>query len=149
MKLSRLRRGELLTAAAAVALAVLIAAAPWFDHAGHSQTGWHALPGLRWLLLAAVAGGLAIVVAQAACRAPALPAALDVVETVLAAAATLALAIRLVTTSASPQLGGWLGLVAAAALTAGSFMALREESGWLPGPDRPIETVGLDRPVSQ
>ena len=149
MRLSRLRRGELVSAIAALALVVLLSAVTWFARAGHSQTGWQALPGLRWLLLVDVAGGLAIVVTQGACRAPALPASLDVVETVVAFVAAVALAIRIATTAANPGAGAWLGLAAAAVLTAGAFLSLREESGWSPGPDRRIETVALMCPTDR
>ncbi|HLH66914.1 MAG TPA: hypothetical protein VKV27_14550 [Solirubrobacteraceae bacterium] len=144
LSVSRLRAGELVAALSALALASLMAAAPWFARAGHRQTGWHALPGLRWLLVAAVAGGLAIAIAQAACSAPAVPATLDAVQTVLAATAAAALAIRLATTSARPLTGAWLGLAAAVALAGGAFVSLRQEDGWEPGPERPIEVVTLE-----
>ena len=146
MKPARLRRGELLAAIAAAGLLVLMLLARWAGPGGGASDGWHAMPVLRWLLAVAIGSGLALAIAQAACRAPALPAALSVISTVLGAVATVALAVRLPTAAAAPDLGDWLGLAAAAGITAGAFLSLRDEQGWVPGPDRPIETVGLDRP---
>jgi hypothetical protein len=56
---------------------------------------------------------------------------------------TVALLIRLLAGDGSPRVGGWAGLLASAALTAGVFQSLRQEDGWEPGPDHPVETVGL------
>ncbi|MGH2871188.1 MAG: hypothetical protein ACRDL5_01865 [Solirubrobacteraceae bacterium] len=143
---SQLRRGELLAALGGAALVALLPTVDWFQRAGRAPDGWQALPGLRWLLLTAAAGGLALALAQTTCRAPALPSALDVVATVIGTAATIALAIRIATSAAAAGPGAWLGLAAAVALTIGAFASLRAEDGWLPGSERPIETLALDRP---
>ena len=63
----------------------------------------------------------------------------------LGAVTTLIVLIRLLTGAGSPQVGGFAGLAATAALTCGAFISLREEDGWTPGPDHPVETVALSR----
>ena len=153
MQFSRLRRGEIIVALSAVVLIVLMFAVPWVSFAnpggGHTTANaWTSFPTLRWLLLVTAALGLLVVYLQGARSAPALPVALDVVLVTLAAITTLVLLIRLLTGSGSPEVGGWLGLVATAALTAGAFTALREEEGWDPNsptPDHPIETIELSQ----
>jgi hypothetical protein len=141
-----LRRGELLAGASALAVLVILFALHWLRFTAGSRTGWESVPVLRWFIVAAALTGLALVVAQATMRGPALPASLSTVGTVLAVLATVLLLIRLVTTGATPQIGAYLGLVALAALTGGCSRSLREEQGWTPGPDRPIETVLLRTP---
>ncbi len=153
MQFSRLRRGEIIVALSAVVLIVLVFAVPWVSFAnpggGHtSANAWTSFPTLRWLLLVTAALGLLVAYLQAARSAPALPVALDQILVPLAAITTLVLLIRLLTGSGSPQVGGWLGLVATAALTAGVFTALRAEEGWNPNPptpDHPVETIDLSR----
>ena len=105
---------------------------------GHTTANaWASFPTLRWLLLVTAALGLLLGYLQAARPAPALPVTLDVVLVTLAAITTLVLLIRLLTGDGSPQVGGWLGLVATAALTVGAFASLREEEGWDPKPPHP------------
>jgi hypothetical protein len=89
--------------------------------------------------------GLLLGYAQATRHAPALPVALDTVLVTLSALATLVLLIRLLTGDGSPQAGGFAGLLATATLTAGAFMSLRQEDGWVPGADHPVEIVELGR----
>ena len=149
---ARLRRGEVVAAVAAVVLAAVLVLMTWFARkAGGgslgapaaSLTGWQALPELRWLVLAAVLAALALAFTQATRPAPAIPVSLSVIATTLGALTTLALAIRLATTGASPQAGAWLGLAATVGLTVGAFMSLREEGGWTPSAEHPVETVAL------
>jgi hypothetical protein len=150
VQLSRLRRGEIIATVSAVVLVVLMFAVPWVSFAspggGHTTANaWTSFPTLRWLLLVTAALGLLAAYLQAARSAPALPVALDMVLVTLAAITTLVLLIRLLTGSGSPEVGGWLGLVATAGLTAGAFKALRVEEGWEPGPEHPVETIELSR----
>jgi hypothetical protein len=150
VQLSRLRRGEIIATVSAVVLVVLVFAVPWVSFAspGGAHTtanAWTSFPTLRWLLLVTAALGLLAAYLQAARSAPALPVALDMVLVTLAAITTLVLLIRLLTGSGSPEVGGWLGLVATAGLTAGAFKALRVEEGWEPGPEHPVETIELSR----
>jgi H+/Cl- antiporter ClcA len=147
VRLSRLRRGEIIATLSAAVLVVLVFAVPWFsfDAAGrHTQANaWTSLPTLRWLILVCAALGLLLGYLQATRSAPALPVALDQALFPLSAITTIALLIRLLTGAGSPLVGGFAGLVASAALAAGVFMSLREEQGWTPGPDHPVETVKL------
>lgn len=149
LTLGRLRRGEIAAALAAVALLVLLLAVAWFrsGSGGHrTASGWASLPGLRWLILAAVAAALLLAFTQAACRGPALPSTLSMVATVLGAAASVALIVRLPTAAGAPRAGAYAGLAAALVLTGAALASLRQEAGWRPGPGRPIETVPLDWP---
>ena len=148
--MSRLRRGEIIATLSAVVLLALMFLVPWvsFANAGGGHTSadaWTSLPTLRWFLLVSGILGLLLGYLQAARSAPALPVSLDVVLVTLSAVTTLLLLIRLVTGDGSPLAGGWAGLAAGAALTAGTFMSLRQEDGWTPGPEHPVETVELSR----
>jgi hypothetical protein len=78
------------------------------------------------MLLVVAAVGLALVVAQARFRAPAIPACLDTVSTVLAAIGVVWVLVDVVSGS-HQRAGAWLGLLAACAIEAGSFLALRQE----------------------
>jgi hypothetical protein len=141
-RIARLRFSEWLAAASAVALIVFLFALNWYN-GSPPRHGWHALPTLRWLLLASAALVIVTVLAQALARGPALSVALDVVSVVVTAIAVLLLIIRLATTGASLCPGAFLGLAASLAMLAGVLASLRIEQGWPPGPDRPIEVVPL------
>ncbi len=148
MRLSRLRRGEIIAALSALVLVALVFLVPWvsFTNPGGGHTSadaWRSFPTLRWLILISGALGLLMAYLQATRPAPAFPVAVALVLVPLAAVTTLALLIRLITGDGSPVVGGYAGLVASAALAAGTFISLREEDGWEPGPDHPIETVEL------
>lgn len=148
MRFSRLRRGEIIATLSAIVLLVLVFLVPWvsFGTPGggdSSADAWTSFPTLRWPILVIAILGLLLGYTQAARPAPALPVAIDVILVTLAAITTLLLLIRLLTGDGSPLVGGWAGLVTSAALTAGAFMSLRQEEGWEPGADHPIETVEL------
>jgi hypothetical protein len=138
-----LRRGEILAGASAVALLIVLFALNWLRSGGVTRDGWSAVPVLRWLILVAAVTALTLTVAQATWPGPALPVSLSVIATVLSALTVLLLVIRLLTTGATPQVGAYLGLLSAIAMTCGAFRSLRVEQGWTPGPERPIETVPL------
>ena len=62
MRLSRLRRGEIIAALSAVVLLALVFLVPWvsFANPGGGHTGadaWTSLPTLRWLILVVAAAG--------------------------------------------------------------------------------------------
>jgi hypothetical protein len=150
VRLSRLRRGEIIATLSAAVLVVLVFAVPWFSFAAASggdthANAWSALPTLRWLILVTAALGLLMGYFQATRSAPALPVALDHPLLPLSAITTIVLLIRILTGEGSPLAGAIAGLVATAVLTAGAFMSLRQEQGWEPGPEHPIETVELSR----
>jgi hypothetical protein len=148
VRFSRLRRGEIIAALSGAVLLALVFAVPWVSFAssggGHtSANAWTSLPTLRWFLLVAGVLGVLLGYLQATRSAPAVPVTLDMVLVTLSAITTLLVLIRLLTGDGSAQAGGWAGLVASAALTTGTFMSLRQEDGWTPGPDHPVETIDL------
>jgi hypothetical protein len=150
VRVSRLRRGEIIAVLSAMVLLALVFAVPWvsFANPGRSHASanaWTGFPTLRWPIVVVGALGLLLGYLQATRSAPAGPVALDVVLVTLAAVTTVLLLIRLSTGDGSPLAGGWAGLAAAAALTAGTFMSLREEDGWVPDDEHPIERIALRR----
>jgi hypothetical protein len=148
VRLSRLRRGEIVVALSALALLALVFAVPWVSFVnpggGHATAdAWTSFRTLRWVILVTAALGLVLGYVQVTRPAPALPVAVDVVLVTLGAINTILVLIRLLTGDGSPLTGGWAGLAATAALTAGAFMSLRQEDGWEPGPEHPVEVVEL------
>ena len=105
MNLVRVRPGEWLAGAAAV----LLIAAPFFD-----------------IVLTVLAlPGLALLVAQAARRSPALPAALSIVTVLAGTAATIVVIVRLL---GSPGTATWLSLAGALGLLAGGWWSMATET---------------------
>jgi hypothetical protein len=122
--LRRLRAGEWLALLAAGVMALALFALRWYP----GRTGWQATSHLRWLLVVTIAVGLALVAAQAALRAPAVPASLDVIAVPVTLVAVLWLLYRVAINASSRQrFGAWLELIAAAGLLAASLLALRQE----------------------
>jgi drug/metabolite transporter (DMT)-like permease len=143
VKPSRLRSGEALAAAAAVALAVLLAF-DWFflstpdarigaHESGIRSLGWFAE---LWVLLA-ILSALALAFFTLANRAPGVPVMVAVLTTFLGVFATIAVAVRLI---AQPGLGveagnadveielpAYLGLLAAMAITFGGWRTMADE----------------------
>jgi hypothetical protein len=145
---SRLRRGEIIAGLSAIALLILLFVIPWFRFAAHiDASGWRSLPTLRWLIAAVALMGVLLAFFQASRDAPALPVAWSVIVTTLAAVMTVLVIIRLPTDGGRPLLGAYLGLVASAALTVGAFISLRQEDGWVPDRDHPIETIAIGPPT--
>lgn len=158
---SRLRRGELIAGGGAVVLAVSLFLLPWYGvrspfgptaaslGASTSFTGWNSLSHLRWLVLITILLALALVWLQATRPAPALPASVSVIMTVVALITSLALIYRvLINVPGSNSIvdrkaGGFVGLLAAIAIFYGGYASLREEG--LPERDArtEIETVPL------
>lgn len=147
--LHRLRRGEILAGIGAVVLVVLLFALSWFARSSPggatvAESGWSALPILRWLIVLTILCAIALAVLQATFRAPALPVTMSVVASALAAITVLALVIRILTAALSPRLGAWLGLAAAIAMFTGGVLSMREEEGFSPDAEHPVERVPLD-----
>jgi hypothetical protein len=146
VKLSRLRRGEIIAVLSALALVLLVFLVPWFqftnpDGSHSSANAWSSLPTLRWLILVTAATGLLLGYFQASREAPALPVTWDVIVVTLSAITTVILLVRILTGEGSAQVGAFAGLLALAVLTVGAFLSMREEGGWIPGRDRPVETI--------
>jgi cytochrome bd-type quinol oxidase subunit 2 len=152
LKPSRLRRGEIIAGLSAIVLLVALFGISWFRFgpAGGAHTdasGWNSLPTLRWLIAVTGVCGLLLAFFQASRAAPALPVVWSVIATTLSGLTTLLLIIRIPTDGGSPLIGAFLGLVAVAVLTIGALMSLRQEGGWVPDRDHPIETIGLSPPT--
>jgi hypothetical protein len=143
--LSRLRGGELIAGAGALALLVLLLASPWYG----TRTGWEALTNLRWLALVTILAAFALTYFQATRRAPALPAAMSVIVTVLGLLTALWLAIDLLLNHPAHQrVWAVAGLLAAVGVPAGAFLSLRRE-GISPRDaptDIPLVTTGSQVP---
>ena len=150
---SRLRFGEWIAGAAAVALVVFMFALRWYD-SGHpsggsspaSLDGWRGLTHLRWLVLVTILVTLALVWLQVTRRAPALPVTFSLFVMLLGGVTALAVLYRVVfdpPAGMSVQAGAYLGLAAAVALTYGGYKSMRTEG--IADDDAPaqIETVKL------
>ena len=143
MRLSRLRNGERLALAGAIALAVLLGFDWFFLSTPDARVGAHesGIRSLGWfatlLVLAAIVAAISMAVATATQRAPAWPVVLTIFTVALGTLATLAIGIRLI---AQPGLGvdagnadvevelaAWLGFLAAFAMTAGAWLGMVDE----------------------
>jgi hypothetical protein len=162
-ELSRLRAGEVIAGAGGLLLLVFMFALKWYGLSapvaeGHvglpgatSCTGWQELVVVRWLLLVTGICAVLLVYFQATRRAPALPAALSVIVTVLGALSTLALVVRVLIAppalatvgSLDRSTGAYLGLLAALATAFGGFASMRQEGGTDPAELGELETIRL------
>jgi hypothetical protein len=138
-------RGELVSAACAVMLLVLMLAAAWYGvdqiptQAGSrgasplAETGWEGLTGIRWLVLLTVVLALAAVAAHAGRPARQTIAAVRLALLVLSSATAVALIIRvLIDLPASDRvvdqkLGAVLGMIASLGVVLGAVAAVREQ----------------------
>ena len=139
MRLSRLRSGELIALAGAVALAVL-SFLPWYATPTGDVDAWQAFSVTDVLIVIAIVPAVALAVANVLERTPGLPVVLEVCATVLALPACVAIVIRLLdkpdgATSLHPA--SWLSLIAALAIVAGAWQAMRDEHGPLYEPAEP------------
>ena len=90
--------------------------------------GWHGLQVGHWFLLVAALLALATAFFQAQRRAPALPVTLCVLASTLGGVCVLWLIIRvLIAPPGGRGMGGWIALLAAAAITYGGFESVRHE----------------------
>ncbi len=155
MDLRRLRTGEWVAGLAGLALLVSLFL-PWYD----GRTGWQSL-GLLDVLLAVVGlAALAIPVATAAYRVPALPLALQSLTTLIGILALLSVLARvgnLPDWASDREWGLWVALLAAVGVVAGGLLAMRDErrspegrhtdlTGVPVASPRPIETRPAPRP---
>jgi len=143
VNLIRLRAGEWLAAAAAIAIPITLAL-PWYGARARETTvtGFESFTAIDVLLVLSAAVGLALAILQATQEGPALPLAFGVLTVTAGGIATL-LALYRVIDEPGPdefidvRLGAWLGLVATAALTAGGWLSIADERvrGLPPGPE--------------
>jgi hypothetical protein len=138
---SRLRRGEWIVGAGSVLLLAPMLLLPWF---GSSRTvdGWNALTHFRWLAVLTLLAAAALLFFQATRRAPAVPATLSLLVTVLGALTSAWLIYRVgIDPAGGRKVGAWIALAAAITITYGGFSSFRTEG--IAGRDAPsvIPTV--------
>jgi hypothetical protein len=143
--LSRLRRGELVAGGAAVVLLLCVFLLPWYGlnssfaaiaqrlGVSTSLNGWQSLTTLRWLMLVTILAAVALVYLQGTRRAPALPATLSLIVTLLGGLTALSLVYRVLinvpgaSSVVDRKAGAFLGLVSGFAIAYGGYRSLREE----------------------
>jgi hypothetical protein len=139
---SRLRGGDRLVGVGAVALVLAMFLCQWFAinvpalilafvnarHASTSVNAWHALQGIRWLLLFTAIASAALLVLRGSGAKSVLP-GLGVL--VLALLSTALLFNRMLLNHpfarAEVKLGAWLGLASCAAIAVGAIIGLTDE----------------------
>jgi hypothetical protein len=137
---SRLRRGELIVGASALVLLASMFRFKWYGLSGPISpaptnlrlstpvNGWNGLTNLRWVMLLTIACGLALVFLQATRRAPAVPAIMSVIVTVLGLITALALIYRVLINEPGPQkAGAFVGLISAIVFVYGGYESMRRE----------------------
>jgi drug/metabolite transporter (DMT)-like permease len=133
--MGRLRDGELIAGAGAVALLVALFLG-WYSGA----SAWQAFSVLDVVLALVALLALALVLAQATRESPSVPVALSVLTAVAGALATLFVLYRILNQpgpndAVEVEAGAWIGLVAAALVAVGGGRSLRVEA--IPGAARP------------
>ena len=111
--------------------------------------GWNGLHISHWLLLLTALAALAAAFLQARRRAPALPVTVCVLASILGALSTIWLIIRvLIDPPGGRGIGGWIGLLGAAAIAYGGYASVRKEG--IARVDAPTEipTVDLTQPAT-
>jgi hypothetical protein len=158
LRTSRLRWPERLIGAGGVVLLAAMVLLPWYTLTLSSQPpgpialipqqvdGWNGLHSARWLLLVTVLAALAAAFFQAQRRAPALPATMCLLASVLGGVSTVWLIVRvLIAPPGGRGIGGWIGLLGAAAITYGGLASVRLEGiARADGPPE-IPTIDLGR----
>lgn len=171
--LQRLRSGEVIAGAGAVAL-LLVSFLDWYGvqlttlRFGAiplptiATNAWDSFTVLDVLLAGAIAAGLGLVVLQATRRSPALPVTFSVISTVLAILTALAIVYRLLEPPAidlpagaaqfvlpylsrTVEAGAYLGLVATLVLAAGSWLSMRQEGVAPRDEEQVTETISIGR----
>jgi hypothetical protein len=153
--ISRLRRADQLIGGGAIALLIFVFLFKWYGVSSNvtsiaglnfnvSRTGWETFTNSRWIWLLTIIVALAAVLLVATQRKLELPVNPGAIVAGLGALSTLLIFYRIVhhpTASASfgsfhasagIKIGIWLGLIAAAAITYGGYLAMQEESAPAP-----------------
>lgn len=90
--------------------------------------GWNGLSGGRWLILLTVLVAFAAAFLQAQRRAPALPVTVCLFASLLGGVTVIWLIVRvLIAPPGGRGIGGWIGLLGAAAIADGGFFSVRME----------------------
>jgi hypothetical protein len=152
LDLSRLRRCDRVTGAGALALLVILFLFKWYGVSSHasvggvsfsaSANGWSTFTNSRWLWLVTIVVALAAVWIEADQRGLALPGKPGELVAGLGALSMIFILYRIInhptatasttvagvhyTASSGIELGIWLGLIAAAAITYGGYLEMQE-----------------------
>jgi peptidoglycan/LPS O-acetylase OafA/YrhL len=126
---SRLRRGELLAAAAALLLLALMFLCDWYG----SASGWQAHTVLRWLMLLTILAALALAFLTATQRTVAVPVTTAVIVSTLSWLLLVLVAYRVIVDEPGPNAlvdvtpCAWLGLLCCALIAYGAYLSMRDE----------------------
>lgn len=130
MRLRRLRAGELLALAGAIAACVALAL-DWYGTPGRGAlNAWDTFGAAIVLLALAIAAALLLCAATLLERSPALPIAAAVWSTLFSIIATVAMIVRVLERpdgASSAAAGAWLALGGAVAMLLGSWQSMRDE----------------------
>jgi hypothetical protein len=151
--MGRLRDGERIAGAGGVALLAAMFL-HWYGTdvriVAFEQTAWQAFGVLDVVLALLALVPLALFVAQATRRSPAVPVALSVLATLAGALAALLILYRIANQPGPNEIvdiqpGAWLGLLAALVIAGGGWRSMRAEP--IPGaPQPPIEDLPAPAP---
>jgi hypothetical protein len=138
--MGKLRGGELLTLVGAICV-VLALIEPWYASPVGNLDIWDTFGGAAALLLAALAGGLAVVVAALTEReSPGLPVSSAVWCVLVGTVGSIAALVRVLERPDGASglcAGAWLGLAGALAIAIGAWLTLRDERPSRYPPARP------------
>jgi hypothetical protein len=153
LDISRLRRSDQVTGVGAIALLIFLFVFKWYGVSSSSSVGgasfsasangWNAFTNSRWLWIITIIAALAAVWMKVAQRELQLPVQPGVIVAGLGALSTIFILYRIInhptagasgtiagvhySASAGIKIGIWLGLIAAAAITYGGYLAMQEE----------------------
>ena len=142
MDLRRLRTGEWIAGISGAALLV-VTFLEWYSAGGGiGATAWEAFSMTDLLVALAALLAVALAAATARSEAPAVPVALSVITATLTPIVMLIVVIRIIWVPGpnevvDPSAGAFLGLLALAAVTAGAWIAMRDEER--PAPPVPVD----------
>ena len=144
-EVSRLRSGDRMIAAGAIALFIFMFFFKWFgidvpaivsafvaaSHVSTSANAWHTLEAIRWLLFITVLVSLAWVALRGLGRKLELPISLTTIIAGLGALCTLLVLYRVIISHPFPhaqvKIGAWLGLISCALIAYGGYRSMSEE----------------------
>jgi len=151
--ISRLRRSDRIIGAGAIAFFIFLFLFKWYGGSASSSiggvnfsssaNGWHTFQNSRWVWLITIIVALGAVAIKATKRELRSPIQLSVLVSALGAISTALILYRIIhhpsggtsgtiagvhySTSYGIKVGIWLGLIAAATITYGGYLAMREE----------------------
>jgi hypothetical protein len=129
VNLRQLRSGELIALAGTIC-AVVALVVPWYDSPAGRLDAWETFGPGSALLLAAIFASLAMIASALTERGPALPVAIVVWCVPVGLAAVIASVVRIIERPDHANglaAGPWLGLVGAAAMLVGAWLAMHDE----------------------